>query len=97
MLVLFNRKYELIAEVIHCIKVMNYNVFKYINKDSTDQSNPIFNILGNSTEILVLKKMCFKFGAQLRCKKIVGLMIVFQKVPEVVENKMSCGNTPDKL
>ena len=51
MLVLFNRKYELIAEVIHCIKVMNYNVFKYINKDSTDQSYPIFNILGNSTEI----------------------------------------------
>lgn len=43
--------------------------------------------------------MCFKFWTQPTRKKIVGLMVVFQKVPEVVENrnKMSCGNTPDKL
>lgn len=100
MLVLFNRKYELIAEVIQSIKVINGNVFKYISKESTDQPIPIFNIFRISMEIFnTLRKMCFKFWAQLRCKKVVGLMVVFQKVPEVVENrnKMSCGNTTDKL
>lgn len=66
-----NRKCELIAEVTHCIKVMNYNVFKYINKDSADQSNPIFNILEISMEIFdTLKKCVLSLGHSWNARKL---------------------------
>ena len=41
-------------------------------------------------------KTKFKSWAQMRCKKIVHMAVVFQKVPEVVENrnKTNSGNMP---